>query len=160
MRRPAAFWLDDLLAELRFDVAVLPGDQITVRQDRRAITAIGAVSGQALVEFPKPTINLIEALGLVGGLAPQSGYPSSVFVLREEPPERLQQLAGSAFTGLQQAIYAFDLTQPSGLFFGGRFNIGDGDILYAAEALYTQFQKALSAITGVATPVTGISNAI
>ncbi len=75
------------MAELRFDVAVLPGDQITVRQDRRAFTAIGTVSGQALVEFPKPTINLIEALGLVGGLAPQSGYPSSVFFLREEPPE-------------------------------------------------------------------------
>ncbi len=76
------------MAEPRFDVALLPGDQITVRQDRRAFTGIGAVSGQALVEFPKPTINLIETLGLVGGLAPQSGYPSSVFVLGEESPER------------------------------------------------------------------------
>ncbi|WP_299605687.1 hypothetical protein [uncultured Tateyamaria sp.] len=69
-------------------------------------------------------------------------------------------MAGAAFTGQQQAIYAFDLTQPSDLFFGGRFNIGDGDILYAVEAPYTQFLKALSAITGVTTPVTGISNAI
>ena len=71
-----SIWLDDLLAQPRFDIALVPGDQITVRQDRRAFTAIGAVTGQALVEFPKPTINLIEALGLVGGLAPQSGYGS------------------------------------------------------------------------------------
>lgn len=153
-----SIWLDDLLAQPQFDIALMPGDQITVRQDRRAFTAIGAVSGQSLVEFPKPTINLIEALGLVGGLDPRSGYPDSVFILRAETPTRLQQLGGAAYSGQRQAIYAFDLTEPSGLFFGEQFNIRDGDILYAAEAPYTQFQKALSAITGVASPVSGLND--
>ncbi len=155
-----SIWLDDLLADAEYDIALRPGDQITIRQDSRSFTAIGAFSGQSLVEFPKPTLNLIEALGLLGGLSPQSGSPKSIFILRQEPTETLRALAGDDYANQTKAIYAFDLTKPSGLFFAEAFDVQDGDIVYAAEAPYTQFQKAIQAIAGVTNPISSVTNSL
>ncbi|MGB0439347.1 MAG: polysaccharide export protein, partial [Paracoccaceae bacterium] len=48
----------------------------------------------------------------------------------------------------QKVIYVLDLTAPMGLFHARDFTIRDGDTLYVTEAPATQWNKAISALTG------------
>ena len=45
-------------------------------------------------------------------------------------------------------IYMLNLTEPNGMFMARDFIIRDGDTVYVTEAPYTQWTKALSALTG------------
>ena len=55
--------------------------------------------------------------------------------------------------GAQRMIYVLDLTQPNGLFMARDFSVRDGDTLYVTEAPFTQWSKAIAALTGSLTAV-------
>ncbi len=56
-------------------------------------------------------------------------------------------------------IYVLDLTEPNGLFEARDFVIRDEDIVYVTAAPITQFNTAISALTGTLNGVTGLTNA-
>ncbi|MBL4628998.1 MAG: polysaccharide export protein, partial [Roseicyclus sp.] len=53
-----------------------------------------------------------------------------------------------------------DLTAPTGMFEARDFLIRDGDTVYVTSAPITQFNTAISALTGTLTSVTGVGDAI
>lgn len=144
-------WAKDLYANPALDIALRPGDVITVERDSRAFTALGATGSQNRVPFETETLSAIEAIAIVGGLNTSTADPTGVFVLRNEPAEIANAVLGRKdLQGDQRMVYVLDLTQPTGMFEARDFLIRDGDTVYVTEAPFVQWQKTLSAITGTA----------
>lgn len=142
-------WLQDLYTNPSLDIALRPGDKITVERDDRTFVVMGATGTQSRVPFTVPTLTAIEALATVGGLNTNLADPTGVFVFRNEPAEIANAVLGRTdLRGDQRMAYVLDLTQPTGMFEARDFIIRNGDTLYVTEAPYVQWQKTLSIITG------------
>jgi len=142
-------WLGDLYANADLDIALRPGDRVTVEQDRRAYVALGATGTQTRVPFDAGELTTIEALAQAGGLDSNLADPTGIFVLRTEPARTAGAVLGRTdITAPTQILYLVDLTSPQGLFDAARFAIRDRDVVYVTEAPYVQWRKALEVITG------------
>lgn len=142
-------WATDFYANPSLDIALRPGDIITVERDTRAFTALGATGSQNRVPFETENLSAIEAIAIVGGLNTSTADPTGVFVFRNEPAEIANAVLGrSDLLGDQRMIYVLDLTQPTGMFEARDFLVRDGDTVYVTEAPFVQWTKTLSAITG------------
>ena len=152
-------WLRDLYANPALDIALRPGDIVTVEPDNRFFVALGATGGQSRVPFENQTLSALEAIALVGGLNSATADPTGVFVLRNEPAPIANAVLGRKdLQGAQRMVYVLDLTQPTGLFEARDFLIRDGDTIYVTEAPYVQWQKSLSVITGTASTASSLSS--
>ena len=142
-------WAMDLYSNPALDIALRPGDIITVERDTRAFTALGATGSQSRVPFETQTLSAIEAIAIVGGLNTSTADPTGVFVFRNEPAEIANAVLGRKdLQGDQRMVYVLDLTQPTGMFEARDFLVRDGDTVYVTEAPYVQWQKTLSALSG------------
>lgn len=152
-------WFADLYENPGLDIALRGGDRILVEEDTRSFTALGATGGQAQVTFDSQNLSALEAIAQVGGLNSSTADPTGVFVLRNEPPEIAGAVLGrNDLSGAQRMVYVLDLTQPNGMFVARDFVIRDGDTLYVTEAPFTQWNKAISALTGSAQSVNALAS--
>ena len=152
-------WFQDLYDHPELDIALRAGDRILVEADSRAFTALGATGGQSRVTFESQNLSALEAIAQVGGLNANTADPTGVFVLRNEPAEVANIVMGREdLEGAQRLVYVLDLTQPNGLFHARDFVIRDSDTLYVTEAPFTQWNKAISAFTGSAASVNGLTS--
>lgn len=155
-----AVWLVDLYENPSLDIALRPGDMITVEEDRRSFVTMGATGSQSRVDFQTQTLSGIEALALVGGLNTSLADPTGVFIFRNEPAEIANAVLGRTdLVGAQRMVYVLDLTRPNGMFEARDFLVRDGDTLYVTEAPYVQWQKTIAAITGASSAATSLANA-
>lgn len=153
-------WLLDLYENPQLDIALRAGDKITVEQDTRRFTALGATGSQQLVDFESQTLSAIEAIATVGGLSSTSADPTGVFIFRNEPATIANTVLGrNDLQGDQRFIYVLDLTQPTGMFEARDFMVRDGDTVYVTEAPFTQWTKVLSALTTTTSAATTLSTA-
>jgi polysaccharide export outer membrane protein len=142
-------WFQDLFDNPSMDIALRGGDRILVEQDTRSFTALGATGAQSRVTFESQTLSAIEALAQVGGLVSASSDPTGVFVFRNEPGDIANRVLGrNDLQGAQRMVYVLDLTRPNGMFQARDFVIRDEDTVYVTEAPFTQWSKAIAAITG------------
>ena len=154
-------WFEDLFKNPKLDIALRGGDKILVEADTRKFTALGATGSQSLVPFETQTLSGLEAIAQVGGLLANAADPTGVFVLRNEPAEIANQVLGrSDLIGAQRMVYVLDLTQPNGMFRARDFAIRDGDTLYVTEAPFTQWDKAIAALTGTLTAGNTLASAL
>lgn len=154
-------WYEDIFRTPNADIALRAGDRILVEADGRTFTALGATGSQTIVPFESKTISAIEAIASVGGLNPQLADPTGVFVLRNEPEEMARAVLGrNDLTGTQRFVYVLDLTAPTGMFEARDFLIRDEDTVYVTSAPITQWNNAISALTGSLTGVTGAASAL
>lgn len=153
-------WLNDLYKHPEFDIALRAGDRILVEEDTRAFTALGATGTQTRVPFESQTLSALEAIAQVGGLSANAADPTGVFVLRNEPAEITNRVLGrDDLQGAQRLIYVLDLTKPNGMFMARDFVIRDEDTLYVTEAPFTQWSKAIAALTGSLSAVNTLTTA-
>ncbi len=153
-------WLTDLYENPSLDIALRPGDRITVTKDSRAFTALGATGVQTRVPFTSNTMSAIEAIAQVGGLNPMLADPTGVFIYRNEPAAIANAVLGRHdLVGPQRMIYVLDLTKPMGMFEARDFLIRNGDTLYVTQAPFAQWQKVLSAFTGTIGTVAQVKTA-
>ncbi|MBF9045345.1 polysaccharide export protein [Rhodobacterales bacterium HKCCE4037] len=142
-------WYEDVFRDPSVDIALRGDDRILVEEDSRRFTALGATGAQTVVPFDSQVISAIDAIASVGGLNPSLADPTGVFVLRNEPEELAELVLGrDDLTGTQRMIYVLDLTAPTGMFEARDFVIRDGDTVYVTSAPITQFNNAISALTG------------
>lgn len=142
-------WFQDLFRDPTVDIALRNGDRILVEGDTRSFTALGATGTQTIVPFESQVISAIEAIASVGGLNPTLADPTGVFVLRNEPEPIAHAVLGRTdLVGAQRMIYVLDLTAPTGMFEARDFVIRDGDTVYVTSAPITQWNNAISALTG------------
>jgi polysaccharide export outer membrane protein len=147
-------WFQDLFRNPRFDIALRGGDRILVEGDTRSFTALGATGSQSRVPFESQTLSGVEALAQVGGLMSSTADPTGVFILRNEPADIANAVLGrDDLQGEQRMVYVLDLTQPNALFMARDFSVRDGDTLYVTEAPFTQWSRAIAALTGSLTAV-------
>ena len=157
--RTGQVWATDLYADPSLDIALRPGDKITVERDTRAFTALGATGSQSRIPFETENLSAIEAIAIVGGLNTSTADPTGVFVFRNEPAEIANAVLGrSDLVGDQRMIYVLDLTQPTGMFEARDFIVRDGDTVYVTEAPFVQWQKTLTAITGTSGAATSLAD--
>ena len=157
--KTGSIWFSDLQENPDLDIALRNGDRITVEDDSRSFTALGATGSQRRVPFFSQTISVIDALAQVGGLSSVAADPTGIFVFRNEPEEIAQQLVGDPqLIGTQRMIYVLDMTQPNGVFMARDFAIRDGDTVYVTEAPFVQFNKAISAATGTLFQINGLGS--
>ncbi|MEM9968070.1 MAG: polysaccharide biosynthesis/export family protein [Pseudomonadota bacterium] len=157
--RRGKIWLQDLYDHPRLDIALRAGDRILVEEDQRTFTALGATGGQAQVRFDSQALSLLEGIARVGGLNSLNADPTGIFVFRNEPEEVVTEVLGRRdLRGAQRLIYVLDLTEPNGMFMARDFLIRDGDTVYVTEAPFRQWSKVLSAITGTAGSVSGLTS--
>jgi polysaccharide export outer membrane protein len=153
-------WFQDLFRNPRFDIALRGGDRILVEGDTRSFTALGATGAQSRVPFESQTLSGVEALAQVGGLMSSTADPTGVFILRNEPADIANAVLGrDDLQGEQRMVYVLDLTQPNALFMARDFSVRDGDTLYVTEAPFTQWSRAISALTGSLTAVETLTTA-
>jgi len=153
-------WLQDLYKHPEFDIALRAGDRILVEEDTRAFTALGATGTQTRVPFESQTLSALEAIAQVGGLSANAADPTGVFVLRNEPAEIANRVLGrDDLQGAQRLIYVLDLTKPNGMFMASDFVIRDEDTLYVTEVPFTQWSKAIAALTGSLSAVNTLTSA-
>lgn len=120
------------------DVAVQKGDEIVVRPNSQVFTVLGAVLKAGNVQVVKPNLNLLEALGQVGGLSDERANKTGVFVFRmgdiqTDPTARAR-------------VFRLDLNQPVSIFVAQQFGIQPGDVVYVTNAPLHEYNKILTAI--------------
>lgn len=131
--------LSYIVDDPRQDIALRPGDRITLEQDSQSITVLGAAGSQSRVPVARHDFRLIELLGDVGGLNGASANPRGVFVYRNESQDGVT---------LREVI-RFNLATPAGVFAARAFYMHDGDTVYVSEAPIRNVQKVFSALTGI-----------
>ncbi len=152
-------WYDDIFRDHSVDIALRGDDRILVEHDSRRFTALGATGAQTIVPFDEQVISAIDAIASVGGLNPALADPTGVFVLRNEPEELARLVLGrDDLVGTQRMIYVLDLTAPTGMFEARDFIIRDGDTVYVTSAPITQFNNAISALTGTLSSAAAIAD--
>lgn len=152
-------WFQDLYDNPQMDIALRGGDRILVEKDTRSFTALGATGTQNRVQFESQTLSAVEALAQVGGLVSSSSDPTGVFVFRNEPAEIANRVLGrNDLVGAQRFVYVLDLTKPNGMFMARDFVIRDEDTVYVTEAPFTQWSKAIAAVTGSLSAVSTLNS--
>jgi polysaccharide export outer membrane protein len=120
------------------DIPAQRGDEIVVRSNPRVYTVLGAVMKSGNVEMPKVNINLLEALGNVGGLQDQRANKTGVYVFRmgdlqNNPTARAR-------------VFRLDLFQPVSIFVAQQFGVQAHDVVYVTNAPLYEYDKVLTSI--------------
>jgi len=154
-------WFQDIYNDPSADIALRPGDRILVEGDSRSFTALGSTGSQTIVPFESQSISALEAIASVGGLNAASADPTGVFILRNEPEPIARSVLGrDDLVGTQRFIYVLDLTAPTGMFEARDFLIRDEDTVYVTAAPITQWNNAISALTGTLSGTVGLANTV
>lgn len=146
-----------LLADVRENVYVRPGDVLTVVREPQRFTAFGGTGRNELIPFDAAGMTLEQALARAGGLLDFRADSTGVFLLRFEPaalaarlaPERRAQVA----TNFVPVVYRLNLRNANSYFLARAFQMRNNDILYVANAPMTEVQKFLQVIGSVVAPV-------
>jgi len=125
----------DLLAGA--DIPIEKNDEIVVRPNARTYTVLGAVAKAGNVEMSKPNLNLLEALGSVGGLTDERANKTGVFVFRMGDLEN---------PGARARVFRLDLNQPVSIFVAQQFGMQAHDVIYVTNAPLYEYNKIVTAL--------------
>ncbi|WP_311319459.1 polysaccharide biosynthesis/export family protein [Rhizobium sp. CB3060] len=161
--------LDRVLQDDRQNVRLLPGDQLFVADDSPSFTALGAFRSVGEFPFEPGKMTLAQALARAGGLLDDRADSRNFYVFRNQKiysqpvAAAAGKAAAPAVVSVKPEIYRVNLKDVSNFVLMQRFQMQDGDTLYASNAgmvdaakLLTVYQK--SAPTAAA-PLPGASAA-
>jgi polysaccharide export outer membrane protein len=120
------------------DIPIEKNDEIVVRPNSRTYTVLGAVAKAGNVEMTKPNLNLLEALGSVGGLTDERANKTGVFVFRLGDME--------TNPGARARVFRLDLNQPVSIFVAQQFAMQAHDVIYVTNAPLYEYNKIVSAL--------------
>jgi polysaccharide export outer membrane protein len=120
------------------DIPIEKNDEIVVRPNARTYTVLGAVTKAGNVEMTKLNLNLLEALGSVGGLTDERANKTGVFVFR----------MGDLQTnpGARARVFRLDLNQPVSIFVAQQFGMQPRDVVYVTNAPLYEYNKITTAL--------------
>lgn len=121
-----------LLTDPALNTTLQGGDRIFAVNDDRFFLSLGASRISAHVPFSQDRITALEAITIIGGLAPERANAQGVMVLRRYPADAIR----TDDTGPHntRTIFTIDLTSADGLFSAGQFRIQPGDLIYVTES--------------------------
>lgn len=153
--------LDTIIRDPRQNIALQPGDVVTVLHQPLSFLAMGAVAKNEEVNFEGQGISLTQALARVGGLQDQRADARGVFVFRLEDAKTLSwpHAVQANVDGKVPVIYRINLRDPNSFFVAQGFALQNKDLLYVSNAPVADLQKFVNVIAGIGYPVLGVINA-
>jgi len=136
--------LSDLLDLPQEDLAIAPGDRITLVSRPQSFSVLGAPNKSEEIKFPRGRLTLAEAVALAGGANPNAGDAAAVFVFRYVP---------SANGTEQPTVYHLNMMSPGAYLLSQRFAMHDRDVLYVGNARANQLTKFVQLLSQLFVPV-------
>ncbi|MGF6159297.1 polysaccharide export outer membrane protein [Ensifer sp. KUDG1] len=150
--------MSTLIANPSENIWVRPGDEITLVEDPRQFTILGATKSNKRLAFGSRDLSLIEAVGMGGG-GDDNATAQGFFLFRYEEPEIAATLVGRSRydemlrkgmrpdkNGRVPLVYRFDVSRPDSLLAGQTFPIKNRDIIYVSRHLTTDISKFLGIV--------------
>ncbi|HZT87276.1 MAG TPA: polysaccharide biosynthesis/export family protein [Stellaceae bacterium] len=155
--------MQTLVSEPAENIYAWPGDVMTLVRAPKSFSVFGAAGTNAEVNFGSDRMNLAEALAKAGGLQDARSDPAGVFLFRHERPEAVRALGPRAAGPVPDpddsvpVVYRLDLTKPDSYFLAQDFPVEDKDLIYVANARFTELQKFFGLLSTLTSPViTGV----
>lgn len=139
--------LSRLYEDPALDTTLQGGDRIIIEEDDRTFLSLGAARSQAIHPFTQAEVSALEAVSTIGGLDSNRANPQGILILREYPGQAVRR-DGSG-PPQERMVFVLDLTSADGLFSAGKFQVMDGDLVYATESAVTSARTVLSLIGSV-----------
>jgi len=140
--------LERLLNDDHQNIYLLPEDQVYIGKDAPSFTAFGAFKSVGEFEFEPGKLSLMQAFSRAGGLLDDRADASNFYVLRNQQvysavPAATAKNPGMvvAATTTKPVIYRVDMNDVANLALMQRFQVADGDILYASNSGLVDFAK-------------------
>ena len=124
--------LSRLLDDTAMNTTLVGGDRVFVEDDDRYFLSLGAAGTRAQHRFPQTKVTALDALSLIGGLAPDRANARGILILRSYPQNTVRRDGSGPRHA--RTIFTVDLTNADGLFSAGQFQINDGDLIYVTES--------------------------
>ena len=143
--------LSALYADPKRDAVMRSGDQVIVENDNRTFLSLGATGTEAIHPFTQDSITAMEAIAKIGGVTDSRANPRGVLILRAYPAKFVGKGPSQ-----EQVIFALDLTSADGLFAASKFEVMDGDLVFATESPVT----AIKTVFGLVGSAFGLANVV
>lgn len=151
--------LDRVMKDTALNIPVQGGDRIFVEADERYFLSLGAAGSRAQHHFTQDRVTALDAMSIIGGLAPTRADAQGILVLRSYDPGSVR--ADGSGPRHARTIFTIDLTSADGLFSAGEFLIQPGDLIYVTESPLISSRNVLSmigSIFGLATRAGNLGN--
>ncbi|WP_181699015.1 polysaccharide biosynthesis/export family protein [Chthonobacter albigriseus] len=164
--RQSTVLFDDIVANPRENVYVVPGDTVYINRERRTYLAFGATGLSGRFDFAEANLTLGDALGKAGGLLDERADPTYVLVYRQVSKAELAKVGADVTRFTEDTVpvvFRANLRDPSAFFAVQQFPMQDKDILFVSNAKSVEITKFLSVVntitSGTAGPIADVANA-
>ncbi len=151
--------LEHVIQNPKENVALAPGDVVTVLFQPLSFTVLGATGKNEEIPFEATGISLAQALARAGGMQDARADARGVFVFRFEDPRALDEAAKAGPTtpdGKVPVVYQLNLKNPASFLVAQNFPMRDKDVVYVANAPSAELQKFLNILTSSIYSVRGL----
>jgi polysaccharide export outer membrane protein len=155
--RTASVPFNTILARPAENIYLRGGDVLTVIREPQTFSAFGATGQNAVVPFDAAGMTLEEAVAKAGGLLDRRADPRGVFLFRYEPADLIYNFRTAARptvveNGFVPVVYRLDLREARSYFIARRFHMQNKDILFVANAPFSDVEKFIGMLATVAQP--------
>ena len=143
--------LNDLVDNPSLDLRISPGDRVTLINDPRTYSVLGASGQAAQFPFSRSSVSLAEAIATAGGVNSNIGNPAAIFLFRYVKDEQGNEVP---------RVYHFNMMKAGTYFLTQRFAMRDKDVLYFGNAAANQPSKLFQLISQLFTPLMTVTAAV
>ncbi|MEO8721907.1 MAG: polysaccharide biosynthesis/export family protein [Sphingobium sp.] len=143
--------MSDLLENPALDGRAYPGDRVTLINDPRTFSVLGASGRADQVPFGRSSVSLAEAVATAGGVNPNLGDPAAVFVFR---------YAAGTDGAVRPFVYHLNMMRTGSFFLAQQFAMRDKDILYIGNAKANQPSKVIQLVSQLFSPILTVTSAV
>lgn len=143
--------INDLVENAKLDIRAYPGDRLTLIDDPRTFSILGASGRVEQVPFRRSTVSLAEAVATAGGTNPNIGNPAAIFVFRYVRDKQGNEVP---------KVYHLNMMKTGSYFLAQRFSMRDKDVLYFGNAAANQPSKLIQLISQLFSPVLTVTAAV
>lgn len=148
--------LAQIIKDSKQNIKMEPGDVLTIFYQPNSFTALGATIKNDEISFEGEGINLVQALGRIGGMNDNRADVRGLFIFRFEDPEVLNsryQTKVLTPEGKAAIIYQVNMSDPAAFFISQNFQIKNKDVIYVSNSPATELQKFLNIVLSITTPI-------
>jgi polysaccharide export outer membrane protein len=139
--------LKTLLGNPADNVALRPGDVVSVQRETGFVTLMGAVTTPSRIAITGDGYSILDALSEARGLDARSADPSGIYLfpaIDKRDPDRAVE------------VYSIDIRNPEQVLLARQMQLVDGDLVYVSTAGFAQTVKVLDIISRTLMPLSRI----
>jgi polysaccharide export outer membrane protein len=139
--------LKSLLSNPLDNVALRPGDVISVQRNTGFVTLMGAVATPSRIAIAGENYSVLDALAEARGLDGRNADPSGIYLF---------PAADRSAQGGRVVVYSIDIRDPKQVMLARQLRLVDGDLVYVSTASFAQTAKVLDSISRALLPLSRI----